>query len=182
MAAGLLQMAAGSSPLVGEKHHSIVSQDAASTEGPTTPVNGVSPPTSQTGGASNPYAVSERNGCRIYKLLTINPDKPGPQTNNARGFAVGKSTKKRKKRAKARRSTAADADTDSEDDYVPSNESSPSPDNNKRRKTADVEDLRAKVAQMQADLNDAKRLEDMEKSKTDSMDVSTTPFGSQVVL
>lgn len=133
---------------------------------------GATTTTAQAARASNPFATTEKNGIRILKQLTITPETPGPQINNALRYHVTNGDRKRKKGAKPRLSTAVDDVTDSEDGSVASEESTPDPDSNKRRKAAEVEKLRAKVSKMQADLDQLKRFEDEEKGKTDSMDVS----------
>jgi hypothetical protein len=172
MAAGLLQMAEGSSPHAGQLRHAIVSPESSTTVS----MLGTTTTASQAARASNPFAMTEKNGIRILKQLTITPETPGPQINNALRFHVTNGGKKRKKRAKPRVSTAVDDDTDSDDEDVASEESTPDPDSNKRRKAAEVENLRAKISKMQADLDQLKRFEDEEKGKTESMDVSYMSF------
>lgn len=172
MAAGLLHMAEGSSPHAGQPRHAFVSPESSTTVS----MLGTTTTASQAARASNPFAMTEKNGIRILKQLTITPETPGPQINNALRFHVTNGGKKRKKRAKPRVSTAVDDDTDSDDEDVASEESTPDPDGNKRRKAAEVENLRAKISKMQADLDQLKRFEDEEKGKTESMDVSYMSF------
>lgn len=172
MAAGLLQMAEGSSSYAGQSRHAIMSPDSSITVS----MLGTTTTAAQAARASNPFAMTEKNGIRILKQLTITPETPGPQINTAPRYHVTNGGKKRKKGAKPRLSTAVDDDTDSDDGSVASEESTPDPDSNKRRKAAEVEKLRAKVSKMQADLDQLKRFEDEEKGKTESMDVSRMSF------
>ena len=124
----------------------------------------------------NPYAIRERNGIRMYKLITVNPDHPGPQTNNARGYSKLGPTKRTRQR-KTRRSSTIDVDSDSQASYRTSEEAEQETEGitqtplTKKRRT-DVEALRKRVAKMQAELEEAEHLEALEKSKTQQMDVS----------
>ena len=127
------------------------------------------PTRTMAGNASNPYAITERNGIRTYELITLVPDVPGPQTNPAY-LRSGKSNgKKRKKRATTSGLTGSGEDTDSDAEYVPTHEQTPASDNhnNKRKKrhttqAEEVEYLRAKVAELQAEVDKAKHHNIME--------------------
>ena len=125
---------------------------------------------------TNPYAISERNGWRIYKLITVNPENPGPQITNAGARSKQNSSKKRKRQSKSRRSSTVDLDTDSQASFGQSEEEDSEIDERaltsttkKRRK--DVSALRTEVVKMQAELEKAERLEALEKTKTQQMDV-----------
>ncbi|KAL8826540.1 MAG: hypothetical protein Q9191_003744 [Dirinaria sp. TL-2023a] len=126
----------------------------------------------------NPYAISERNGIRVYQLITVNPDHPGPQTNNkARYYIKTGSTKKRARQGTIRHSSIIDLDSDcdSQASHQGSEEAEQAPERAspmlpiKKRRT-DVEALRAMVVKMQAELEEAEHLEALEKSKTQQME------------
>ena len=121
------------------------------------------------GNASNPYAITERNGIRTYELITLVPDVPGPQTNPAYLRSGKSSGKKRKKRATTSGLTGSGEDTGSDAEYVPTHAQTSASDshNNKRKKrhttqAEEVEYLRAKVAELQAEVDKAKHHDIME--------------------
>lgn len=167
MAAGLLQMANSSGPASSPSNAVARHTGGASNETAPMPVN------MRTG---NPYSITVRNGCRIYKLITLNPEKPGPQSNNAKGFSHVKQ-QKRKKKTKSRRSETVDDDLGSEANYEPSEDSdedNSETQSQKKAKNNDLERMRKEVAKMQAQLEEAERVEAREKGKTQKMDVSIT--------
>lgn len=123
----------------------------------------------------NPFSVSIKNGCRIYKVVTINPEHPGPQINNAQLRYSRQPAKKRKRKSKSQRSETIDDETVSEANYEPSEDSGHGSDeapSSKKHKADGVDRLRKEVNKMQAMLNKAESLEAKEKDKTQQMDVS----------
>lgn len=168
MAAGLLELAGGSSPLAGQLQHAITSPGASTPAS----VAGATTTASQAARVSNPFNMSERNGIRFYKQLAVTPAKPGPQANVALRYQSTNPNKKRKQRAKVHGSNTFEEDIDPEDEYVASEEETPDPESNKRRKAAEVEKLRSRVTEMQVDLDQLQRFEEEEKAKTEGMDVS----------
>lgn len=128
----------------------------------------------------NPYAISERNGIRMYKLITVNPGNPGPQTNNkARANSKPGPTTKRTRQSTGRCSSIIDLDSDCDSQAIDraSEEAEQAPERTsstpliKKRRT-DVEALRSTIVKLQAELEEAEHLEALEKSKTQQMDVS----------
>ena len=120
---------------------------------------------------ANPYAVTEKNGLRIYEEVILVPDKPGPQMNSAQR----RGRKPNKKRARSTPSRDDNDDLASGDEFVPSHRSTPAVRSAKKQKKrqerherdAEVEAIRAELAELRSMVKGQQRVEAPKKNPSE---------------